>query len=83
MRHYLQAQRPDVFGKVRFYIGNVRQREAVDLAIGGVDYVFCAAAIKQVPSCEFFPDREKASSLSTSIGPCIILDGDAPTDFSR
>lgn len=55
MRHYLQAQRPDVFRKVKFYIGNVRCREAVDFAMGGVDYVFSAAALKQVPSCEFFP----------------------------
>lgn len=55
MRHYLQAQRPDVFNKVKFYIGNVRQREAVDFAMNGVDYVFSAAALKQVPSCEFFP----------------------------
>lgn len=55
MRHYLQAQRPDVFSKVKFYIGNVRQREAVDFAMNGVDYVFSAAALKQVPSCEFFP----------------------------
>lgn len=55
MRHFLQSQRPDVFHKVKFYIGNVRQREAVDFAMGGVDYVFSAAALKQVPSCEFFP----------------------------
>ena len=55
MRHHLQAQRPDVAHKVKFYIGNVRQREAVDFAMHGVDYVFSAAALKQVPSCEFFP----------------------------
>ena len=55
MRHHLQAQRPDVAHKVKFYIGNVRQREAVDFAMDGVDYVFSAAALKQVPSCEFFP----------------------------
>ena len=55
IRHFLQAQRPDVCNKVKFYIGNVRQREAVDFAMGGVDYVFSAAALKQVPSCEFFP----------------------------
>ena len=55
MRHHLQAQRPEVAGKVKFYIGNVRQREAVDFAMNGVDYVFSAAALKQVPSCEFFP----------------------------
>lgn len=55
MRHHLQAHRPEVAGKVKFYIGNVRQREAVDFAMSGVDYVFSAAALKQVPSCEFFP----------------------------
>lgn len=55
MRHFLQAQRPDVFHKVKFHIGNVRQRAAVDFAMRGVDYVFSAAALKQVPSCEFFP----------------------------
>ena len=55
MRHFLQAQRPEVAHKVKFFIGNVRQREAVDFAMDGVDYVFAAAALKQVPSCEFFP----------------------------
>lgn len=55
MRHFLQANRTDVANKVKFYIGNVRQREAVDFAMDGVDYVFSAAALKQVPSCEFFP----------------------------
>ena len=55
MRHYLQAQRPDVFSKVKFYVGDVRLREAVDFAMCGVDFVFNAAALKQVPSCEFFP----------------------------
>ena len=55
MRHYLQSQRSDVFNKVKFYIGDVRQREAVDYVMTGVDYVFSAAALKQVPSCEFFP----------------------------
>ena len=55
MRHHLQAQYPEVAGKVKFYIGNVRQKESVDIAMRGVDYVFAAAALKQVPSCEFFP----------------------------
>ena len=41
--------------KVKFYIGNVRNKESVDIAMSGVDYVFSAAALKQVPSCEFFP----------------------------
>lgn len=49
MRHQLQNP------KVKFYIGNVRDRESVDNAMRGVDYVFSAAALKQVPSCEFFP----------------------------
>ncbi len=44
-----------VFSKVKFYIGNVRNKQSVDIAMKGVDYVFAAAALKQVPSCEFFP----------------------------
>ena len=55
MRHFLQANRADVAHKVKFYIGNVRTKECVDIAMDGVDYVFSAAALKQVPSCEFFP----------------------------
>lgn len=55
MRHHLQANHPNEAAKVKFYIGNVRQKQAVDFAMGGVDYVFSAAALKQVPSCEFFP----------------------------
>ena len=55
MRHHLQAQYPEQASKVKFYIGNVRNHESVDVAMRGVDYVFAAAALKQVPSCEFFP----------------------------
>ena len=55
MRHFLQAQRADVCNKVKFYIGNVRDKSSVDVAMRDVDYVFAAAALKQVPSCEFFP----------------------------
>lgn len=55
IRHHLQAQYSEQAGKVKFYIGNVRNRESVDVAMRGVDYVFAAAALKQVPSCEFFP----------------------------
>jgi UDP-N-acetylglucosamine 4,6-dehydratase len=43
--------------KLRFYIGDVRDKESVDRAIKGSDFVFHAAALKQVPSCEFFPDQ--------------------------
>ena len=49
MRHAIQNP------KVKFYIGNVRDKESVDIAMRGVDFVFSAAALKQVPSCEFFP----------------------------
>jgi UDP-N-acetylglucosamine 4,6-dehydratase len=55
MRHRLQSQHPQVATKVKFYIGNVRNRDSVDSVMTGVDYVFSAAALKQVPSCEFFP----------------------------
>ena len=55
MRHQLQAKYPDAAKKVRFYIGNVRNPQSVRDAMSGVDYIFHAAALKQVPSCEFFP----------------------------
>ena len=55
MRHELQALYPEHAGKVKFYIGDVRDSRSIRDAMGGVDYVFHAAALKQVPSCEFFP----------------------------
>jgi UDP-N-acetylglucosamine 4,6-dehydratase len=55
MRHELQAQHPDHFGKVKFYIGDVRDAQSLRDAMPGVDYIFHAAALKEVPSCEFFP----------------------------
>lgn len=55
MRHMLQAKYPDHAGKVRFHIGDVRDPRSIRDAMQGVDYVFHAAALKQVPSCEFFP----------------------------
>lgn len=55
MRHELQANYPDHAKKVKFYIGDVRNAQAIKDAMHGVDYVFHAAALKQVPSCEFFP----------------------------
>jgi UDP-glucose 4-epimerase len=55
MRHELQANYPDYFEKVKFYIGDVRDRDSVMGAMPGVDYIFHAAALKEVPSCEFFP----------------------------
>ena len=55
MRHDLQAKHPDYANKVKFYIGDVRDPRSVADAMPGVDYIFHAAALKQVPSCEFFP----------------------------
>ena len=55
MRHDLQARYPEYAHKVRFYIGDVRELSSIRDAMWGVDYVFHAAALKQVPSCEFFP----------------------------
>lgn len=55
MRHNLQLLYPEHANKVRFYIGDVRNAQSVKDAMPGVDYIFHAAALKQVPSCEFFP----------------------------
>ena len=55
MRHEYQAKMPEVAGKIKFYIGDVRNKSTLKTAMRGVDYIFHAAALKQVPSCEFFP----------------------------
>lgn len=55
MRHELQANHPAYANKVKFYIGDVRNPQSIKDAMHGVDYIFHAAALKQVPSCEFFP----------------------------
>jgi UDP-N-acetylglucosamine 4,6-dehydratase len=55
MRHEYQAKYPDYADKIQFYIGDVRNIESIRPAMIGVDYIFHAAALKQVPSCEFFP----------------------------
>jgi len=55
MRHEFQAKMPEVADKIKFYIGDVRDLASVRNAMHGVDYIFHAAALKQVPSCEFFP----------------------------
>lgn len=55
MRHDFQARMPEVADKIKFYIGDVRDLQSVRGAMPGVDYIFHAAALKQVPSCEFFP----------------------------
>ena len=55
MRHMLQARYPEYAGKVKFFIGDVRSLDSCREALYGVDYIFHAAALKEVPSCEFFP----------------------------
>ena len=55
MRHEFQAKMPEVADKIKFHIGDVRDLASVKNAMHGVDYIFHAAALKQVPSCEFFP----------------------------
>ena len=55
MRHEFQAKMPEVAEKIKFFIGDVRDIASVRNAMHGVDYIFHAAALKQVPSCEFFP----------------------------
>lgn len=55
MRHEFQVRMPEVSDKIKFYIGDVRDLQSVKGAMHGVDYIFHAAALKQVPSCEFFP----------------------------
>ena len=55
MRHEFQGKMPEVADKIKFFIGDVRDLASVKNAMHGVDYIFHAAALKQVPSCEFFP----------------------------
>src|SRR5882724_4284252 len=52
--------------KIKFYLGDVRDRASVDAAMGGVDFVFHAAALKQVPSCEFFPMQAVMTNVAGS-----------------
>ncbi len=66
MRHEFQQNFPEVADKLKFYIGDVRDLQSVKNAMHGVDYIFHAAALKQVPSCEFFPvEAVKTNVLGT------------------
>ncbi len=66
MRHFYQREYPEYSRKLKFYIGDVRDPQSIAKAMHGVDYVFHAAALKQVPSCEFFPiEAVKTNVLGT------------------
>lgn len=66
MRHEFQAKMPETSNKIKFFIGDVRDLASVKNAMHGVDYIFHAAALKQVPSCEFFPiEAVKTNVLGT------------------
>lgn len=66
MRHLYQSRFPELSEKIKFYIGDVRDLQSVKNAMHGVDYIFHAAALKQVPSCEFFPlEAVKTNVLGT------------------
>ena len=66
MRHEYQTKYPEVSDKIKFYIGDVRNIDSLRDPMHGVDYIFHAAALKQVPSCEFFPlEAVKTNVLGT------------------
>lgn len=71
MRHELQAKYPDYANKVKFYVGDVRDPQSIADAMPGVDYVFHAAALKQVPSCEFFRCKQSRRILRELIICCM------------
>ena len=73
MRHELQAKHPENAKKVKFYIGDVRNPQSIRDAMPGVDYIFHAAALKQVPSCEFFPMQAVQTNIIGTDNGCTPL----------
>ena len=87
MRHEYQVKYPDVVHKIKFFIGDVRNLQSCKNAMPGVDYIFHAAALKQVPSCEFFPmeavktnvigtDNVLTAAIEAGVGAVICLSTD-------
>lgn len=87
MRHEYQVRYPDVAHKIKFYIGDVRDLQSCKNVMPGVDYIFHAAALKQVPSCEFFPmeavntnvigtDNILTAAIEAGVGAVICLSTD-------
>ena len=87
MRHEYQSKYPDVANKIKFFIGDVRDIQSCRNAMPGVDYIFHAAALKQVPSCEFFPmeavktnvigtDNILTAAIEAGVGAVICLSTD-------
>ena len=87
MRHEYQVKYPDVAHKIKFFIGDIRNLQSCRNAMPGVDYIFHAAALKQVPSCEFFPmeavktnvigtDNVLTAAIETKVGAVICLSTD-------
>ena len=87
MRHEYQVRYPEVAHKIKFFIGDVRSLESCRGVMPGVDYIFHAAALKQVPSCEFFPmeavktnvigtDNVLTAAIEAGVGAVICLSTD-------
>ncbi len=80
MRHEFQAKMPETAHKIKYYIGDVRDLSSIKNAMFGVDYVFHAAALKQVPSCEFFPiEAVKTNVIGTDNVLTAAIDADVET----
>jgi len=94
MRHEYQVKYPDVAHKIKFFIGDVRNLQSCKNAMPGVDYIFHAAALKQVPSCEFFPmeavktnvigtDNVLTAAIEAGVGAVICLSTDKAARYGN